>query len=159
MSGWEMLQQTMIEQVNVEGTRNIVNACLIHNEQLVYTSTYNVIFGGQEIVNGNEDLPYFPLQLHTDTYSRTKAIAEHLVLTSSVPACAIRACAIYGSGETRHYPRMIYLIRAGLVSIAAFGKRDSLQDWIHVHDLVEAHILAAIGLIERPAVVSGSAFL
>ena len=28
----------------------------------MYTSTYNVVFGGQEIVEGREeDLPYFPL--------------------------------------------------------------------------------------------------
>ena len=30
-------------------------------QSLVYTSTYNVVFGGQEIRNGNESLPYFPL--------------------------------------------------------------------------------------------------
>lgn len=27
----------------------------------MYTSTYNVVFGGQEIPNGDETLPYFPL--------------------------------------------------------------------------------------------------
>ena len=31
-------------------------------EAVVYTSTFNVVFGGQEIVEGREeDLPYFPL--------------------------------------------------------------------------------------------------
>ena len=31
-------------------------------ESLVYTSTFNVVFGGQEIVEGREeDLSYFPL--------------------------------------------------------------------------------------------------
>ena len=29
--------------------------------RLVYTSTYNVVFGGQEIKNGDESLPYLPL--------------------------------------------------------------------------------------------------
>ena len=29
-------------------------------ECLVYTSTYNVIFGGQVIENGDESLPYLP---------------------------------------------------------------------------------------------------
>ena len=28
---------------------------------LVYTSTYNVVFGGQVIRNGDESLPYLPL--------------------------------------------------------------------------------------------------
>lgn len=29
--------------------------------RLVYTSTYNVIFGGQEIKDGDDSLPYLPL--------------------------------------------------------------------------------------------------
>lgn len=29
--------------------------------RLVYTSTYNVVFGGQEIREGDESLPYLPL--------------------------------------------------------------------------------------------------
>lgn len=28
---------------------------------LVYTSTYNVVFGGQEIRNGDQSIPYLPL--------------------------------------------------------------------------------------------------
>lgn len=34
---------------------------------VVYTSTFNVVFGGQEIVEGREqDLPYFPLNKVSD---------------------------------------------------------------------------------------------
>lgn len=34
--------------------------------RLVYTSTYNVVFGGQEIVGGDESLPYLSLdKVHT----------------------------------------------------------------------------------------------
>ena len=29
--------------------------------RLVYTSTYNVVFGGQRIENGDETMPYLPL--------------------------------------------------------------------------------------------------
>lgn len=37
-------------------------ACLEHGvTRLVYTSTYNVVFGGQEIRNGDETLDYLPL--------------------------------------------------------------------------------------------------
>ena len=39
-----------------------ISACLKNNiKRLVYTSTYNVVFGGQEIIDGKEDLPYLPL--------------------------------------------------------------------------------------------------
>lgn len=39
----------------------LVVACKELNiSRVVYTSTYNVVFGGQEIENGDESLPYFP---------------------------------------------------------------------------------------------------
>jgi hypothetical protein len=38
-----------------------VSACLETNvTRLVYTSTYNVVYGGEEIINGDESLPYLP---------------------------------------------------------------------------------------------------
>ena len=37
-------------------------ACIQHNvPHLIYTSTYNVVFGGQVIRGGDEQLPYLPL--------------------------------------------------------------------------------------------------
>ncbi len=35
--------------------------CKIGIQRMVYTSTYNVIFGGQVIENGDESLEYLPL--------------------------------------------------------------------------------------------------
>lgn len=29
--------------------------------RLVYTSTYNVVYGGEEIINGEESLPYLAM--------------------------------------------------------------------------------------------------
>ena len=39
-----------------------VACCKYSVAQLVYTSTYNVVFGGQIIRNGDESLPYLPLE-------------------------------------------------------------------------------------------------
>ena len=84
MSGREQLNKTQIEEVNVGGTENILRACLERGvPRLVYTSTFNVIFGGQVIRNGDESLPYLPLHLHPDHYSRTKSIAEKKVLEAN----------------------------------------------------------------------------
>ena len=71
MSGREQLNRSLIEEVNVGGTDNILQACRRRGvPRLVYTSTFNVIFGGQVIRNGDESLPYLPLHLHPDHYSR-----------------------------------------------------------------------------------------
>lgn len=84
MSGKEMIQYGRVDEVNINGTCHILDACIEFGiKRLVYTSTYNVVFGGKEILNGNEALPYFPLEDHVDSYSRSKSIAEQLVLKNN----------------------------------------------------------------------------
>lgn len=84
MSGKEMLQYGHVDEVNINGTCHVLDACIEHGiKRLVYVSTYNVVFGGKEIVNGNETVPYFPMDDHSDPYGRSKAIAEQLVLKSN----------------------------------------------------------------------------
>lgn len=81
MSGKEMLQTARVNKINIDGTRNILDACVEFGvKRLVYVSTYNVVFARKEIVNGDESLPYLPLDDHGDPYGRSKSIAEQLVL-------------------------------------------------------------------------------
>lgn len=55
MSGKEMLQYGRIDEVNVNGTCHVLDSCVeLGIKRLVYVSTCNVVFGGKEIVNGNE---------------------------------------------------------------------------------------------------------
>lgn len=84
MSGKEMLQSRRVDEVNLDGTCNILDTCIKCSVgRLIYTSTYNVVFGGQEIRNGTEDLPYFPVEKHVDPYGRSKSLAEQLVIRSN----------------------------------------------------------------------------
>lgn len=79
-----MLQFGRVDNVNINGTCHVLDACFHHGvKRLVYVSTYNVVFGGQEITNGNEILPYFPMDDHVDPYGRSKSIAEQLVLKNN----------------------------------------------------------------------------
>ncbi|XP_015752927.1 PREDICTED: short-chain dehydrogenase/reductase family 42E member 1-like [Acropora digitifera] len=117
MSGREQLNKQKIENINVLGTKHLIEACQKFNiANLVYTSTYNVVFGGQIIRNGDETLPYLPLDKHPDHYSRTKSIAEQEVLRATglslqngrtLKTCALRPAGIYGEGELRHLPRIV----------------------------------------------------
>lgn len=158
MSGKEMLRVGRVDEVNINGTCHILEACHefgIH--RLVYVSTYNVVFGGKEIVNGNEVLPYFPIDDHVDSYSRSKSIAEQLVLKSNgrhskkngkcLYTCAIRPAAIYGPGEERHLPRIVSLAKLGLIPFK-IGEPSVKTDWVYVDNLVVALILASMGLLD-----------
>lgn len=156
MSGREQLNRKLIEEVNVGGTENILQACWRRGvPSLVYTSTFNVVFGGQVIKNGDESLPYVPLHVHPDHYSRTKSIAEKKVLEANgtsleksngvLRTCALRSAGIYGPGEQRHLPRIVSYIERGLFKFV-YGDPKSLVEFVHVDNLVQAHILASEAL-------------
>ncbi|XP_023369899.1 short-chain dehydrogenase/reductase family 42E member 1 isoform X2 [Otolemur garnettii] len=169
MSGREQLNRKLIHEVNVRGTDNVLQACQRRGvPRLVYTSTFNVIFGGQVIRNGDESLPYLPLHLHPDHYSRTKSIAEKKVLEANGTAlergkgvlrtCALRPAGIYGPGEQRHLPRIVSYIERGLFKFV-YGDPRSLVEFVHVDNLVQAHILASEALrADKGHVASGQPY-
>ncbi|KAL5072245.1 hypothetical protein RYX36_023132 [Vicia faba] len=159
MSGKEMLQFGRVDEININGTCHVIDACLdLGIKRLVYCSTYNVVFGGQKIINGNETLPYIPIDTHVDPYGRSKSIAEQLVLKNNARplkndagnclyTCALRPAAIYGPGEDRHLPRIITMARLGLI-LFRIGDETVKSDWVFVDNLVLALILASMGLLD-----------
>ncbi|KAI1904284.1 hypothetical protein AGOR_G00004090 [Albula goreensis] len=169
MSGREQLNRGLIEEVNVQGTEHVIRACTMNNvPRLVYTSTFNVVFGGQVIKNGDESLPYLPLHLHPDHYSKTKSLAEMAVLKANgtmlhdgsgvLRTCALRPAGIYGPGEQRHLPRIVSYIERGIFRFV-YGDPSSLVEFVHVDNLVLAHKLAATALApEKQHRAAGQAY-
>ncbi|XP_069758321.1 short-chain dehydrogenase/reductase family 42E member 1 isoform X2 [Narcine bancroftii] len=169
MSGREQLNIKLIEAVNVKGTDNVIQACLRNGvPRLLYTSTYNVVFGGQVIKNGDESLPYFPLHLYPDHYSRTKSVAEMKVLYANTSklrkgsgvlrTCALRPAGIYGPGEQRHLPRIVNYIEKGLFKFV-YGAADCLVEFVHIDNLVSAQILASEALTgNKNYIAAGQAY-
>lgn len=147
MSGSAMLS-SRCREININGAQETINACVNANiPRLIYTSTYNVIFGGQEIINGDETFPYFPLEKHTDQYSPSKAIAEQLIIKANgislsngklLFTSVIRPAAIYGINEQRHFPRIIEHMDRG---IFLFQIGNATVDWLHIDNLIQAYVL------------------
>ncbi|XP_074866922.1 LOW QUALITY PROTEIN: putative short-chain dehydrogenase/reductase family 42E member 2 [Carettochelys insculpta] len=169
MSGSEQLQKGKIESINIGGTKLIIEVCKQQNiPRLIYTSTVNVVFGGNLIEDGDEEtVPYFPLEKHIDYYSKTKSIADQMVLAANgtptaggdkLRTCVLRPPGIYGPGEQRHLPRVSVNIQRGLFRFR-FGDPSAQMNWVHVQNLVQAHILAAAALTsERNYIASGQAY-
>ncbi|XP_035696140.1 short-chain dehydrogenase/reductase family 42E member 1-like [Branchiostoma floridae] len=168
MSGREQLNRKLIEAVNVGGTKNVIKACCRQGvHRLVYTSTFNVVFGGQKIEFGDESLPYLPLHKHPDYYSMTKSIAEMEILKANgtvvegggtLHTCALRPAGIYGPGEQRHLPRIVSYIEQGLFAVV-YGEPDSLVEFVHVDNLATAHVLAGRALQDdKQHVAAGQAY-
>nr|XP_032825772.1 short-chain dehydrogenase/reductase family 42E member 1-like [Petromyzon marinus] len=158
MSGSEQLNKVEVESVNVLGTQVVIAACVACGvPSVVYTSTVNVVFHGEPIHQGDEQARYVPLNKFVDHYSRTKTIADQMVLLAHgtpleggglLRTCVLRPPGIYGPGEPRHIPRVATNIRRRLFSFR-FGSPDVRINWVHVENLAEAHVLAACALSAR----------
>lgn len=179
MSGKDMLMKEKVRAINVGGTQTLLNACSSNGVLgLVYTSSANVVFSGKyEMPDPGEDVPYNREEDCVDEYSKTKCLAEQLVVNYSgralkvrnsklpqydtISTCAVRPAAIYGEGEERHFPRIIQMLEKGMLQFLV-GSPGTLVDWVHVDNLVYGHVLAAAKLVsghsEDRKLVSGKAY-
>lgn len=123
---------------NIEGTLNVVEACMRYNvRRLVYTSASS-IYGDPVRSPVREDDLKKPLTI----YGVTKLAAENVIgaLISSktfTPSCAIfRPTNIYGSGQTGGLiPTVIKKLRSGEV-IEVNGTGKQTRDFVYIDDVV-----------------------
>jgi nucleoside-diphosphate-sugar epimerase len=130
--------------VNVDGTRNVINACIQTGvDKLVYTSTPSVVFGATPIHAGTEALPY-PRRYLSD-YQRTKAQAEQEILAANgaggLLTTALRPHAIWGAGDRHLLPRLIAAAAQGRLRVIGDGR--NCISMTHVRNAATAHLQAA----------------
>ncbi len=137
-------------RANVLGTRAVLEGCTAHGvRRLVYTSTPSVVYNGRNLAGADESLP-----LTTScpaAYPRTKAMAEREVLAANSPelrTIALRPHLIFGVGDPHLVPRAIERARSGRLRIVGSGH--NRVDLLHVHNAVDAHLLAEQALGESP---------
>lgn len=132
--------------VNVEGTRNIMQAALrLQVPKVVYTSTINTLgYSATESDVGDETTPYNwgPLDV---SYMETKREAELLVIdmvkTSALPATIVNPGTIFGGSSAggMNANRYIELIRARQMPAYPTGGTNCVA----LEDVVEGHVMAS----------------
>jgi nucleoside-diphosphate-sugar epimerase len=129
-------------QPNVMGTRNVLEACKAEGiARLVYTSTPSVVFNGQPIRGGGQEMPYGRNWLCH--YAHTKAIAEQEALAANcdtLKVVALRPHLIFGPGDPHLLPRVIESVKAGRLKIVGEGR--NRVDVSYVEDVAAAHLNA-----------------
>ncbi len=133
----------MIERVNVEGTQNVIEACIRRGvRRLVYTSTAGTCgpVPGREATEADEP-PAWELRV---PYKRTKLAAERVVLAASsdgLDAVVVNPTTPIGEGDTRPTPtgRMIAGVACGKIRgyVATTG-----LNVVDVRDVARGHALA-----------------
>lgn len=147
-----------VHDVNVGGTRNLMAACRAHGvARFVYVSSASVVYGGADLENGDESLPY-PTHFHAP-YAETKAQAEREILEASdeqLATCSIRPHIIFGPGDTRFFPAVLGRARSGKLK-AYVGDAEKMSDFTYVGNLVDSLLMAADAL-EPGGKLAGQAY-
>jgi nucleoside-diphosphate-sugar epimerase len=138
----------LYEEVNVQGNRLVIEACRDQGiNRLVYTSTIDVVVDGRTpIVDGDETLPY-PPRLPRDPYSRTKILAEQMMLEADGPelaVCALRPVGMYGPRDRYHLGNVLDMARNGKYMRVGSGK--ARFSHAYSENVAHAHVLAAMHL-------------
>jgi sterol-4alpha-carboxylate 3-dehydrogenase (decarboxylating) len=139
------LPANIFEEVNVQGNRNVIQACLaLGVGKLIYTSSIDVVVdGAKAITNGDESLPY-PKDLPKDPYCRTKIVAEQMMCQAScetLKICCLRPVGIYGPRDRYHLPNILAAAR-GPVNFR-LGDGSARFSHIYSENAAYAQILAA----------------
>jgi 3beta-hydroxy-delta5-steroid dehydrogenase/steroid delta-isomerase len=131
--------------INVQGTQNIIDACVAQGvARLVYTSSVDVCFNSEEDLRMDEHTPY--ADYFGCVYTETKIAAEKAVLAANgnggLLTCAIRPDGIWGPGGSLMMDTLFEQLQAGTM-VARIGGQGALHDHVNVDNLVHAHLLAA----------------
>lgn len=93
-----------IDDVNIEGTRNLVDACVTSGRpRFVFVSTDSV-YGDANHEGADESTAINPDYYTEGNYPRSKAVAEDLVMAAcpdnGMPVSIVRPCLMYGPGRS-----------------------------------------------------------
>ena len=145
--GTSVAQPEVDAQVNVLGTRNVLEAARPHGAQVIFSSTGGAIYGECERP-AREDDPRGPVS----PYGTSKLAAEEYLATWNrlygTRHVALRFANVYG-------PRQLPKLEGGVVSIfidrlrggegvTIYGDGEQTRDFVYVGDVVAA-VVAAIG--------------
>lgn len=145
--------------VNVLGTEHVIRACReLGIGRLVHTSSANVLLD-RPVVEADEEEPY--AARFVDLYTETKVAAEKLVRAADgegLRTVSLRPGGIWGFDDGS------FMMKAFVEQLvtgrfkALIGSGEAVVDNTHVENLVDAQLLAAQALTERPETVGGRAY-
>lgn len=129
-------------KVNVEGTRNLIEACVGRNiGKFIYFSSIAAVGPSKNKETLlNEDTPCNPIT----AYGKSKYEAEKLISSYfnlyDFPAVILRAPIVYGPGQSSEVTRIFRLIQREQFRI--IGNGEALKSLCYIENLIEAAISA-----------------
>jgi UDP-glucose 4-epimerase len=133
-------------EINVRGTLNVLAGATLHGAPVVFTSTGGALYGNDAPLPTAEDAPPAPIS----PYGASKWAGEAYVITwreaSRIPHAVCRLGNVYGPRQSPHGEAGVVAIfshslwRGDSPTLFGFGK--PTRDYVHVHDVARALLLA-----------------
>ena len=155
---WGTKSEDEIMAVNVQGTRNVIESCISNSvKTLVYTSSLDVLYDGNPLVNVDENTPY--PEKHATSYCASKYLGEKSVLEANgkdLHTCSLRPADIYGEGDPYHIGSLLNMARGGFY--VRLGNGRARCQHVYVGNMAHAHLLASKALLDGNKKVQGQAY-
>lgn len=149
-------RKELYEKITVDGTRNLLEACLRNGvRRVIYCSSTEAV-GPVAEPPGNEESPLNP----RFEYGRSKLRAEALVkecATKGLDYTIIRPTGLYGPGNVDDvaFWFITSFAKNSLSTRFIVGSGDTLIQFTHVSDAAKAFLLA----LEKPEAASGQTYI
>lgn len=144
--------------VNVDGTRNVLDAARRHDiGRVVHVSSPSVAHGGEPLVGATAEPPV--LGRRNAWYPESKAMAEIDALAAAsdkLGVVAIRPHLVWGPGDTQLVGRIVERAAAGRLALVGGGR--ALVDTTYIDNAVTA-LVAALDAVGPGAHCSGRAYV
>lgn len=147
-----------MEEVNVKGTANVIQSCIDAGVlYLIYTSTIDVVIAHDEIIDGDESLPYPKHHLFRG-YATTKATAERLVIAANgVPltqgsgvnlrSVILRSSTMFGEGDPYYVTNILRAARQTGGTFYRIGNGLAKFQQAYAGNMAWAHVCAVKTLL------------
>ncbi|KAM6451625.1 3 beta-hydroxysteroid dehydrogenase type 7 isoform 2-T4 [Liasis olivaceus] len=165
---WGRVRPEKIMAVNLQGTKNVIEACATQGTQyLIYTSSMEVVgpnIKGHPFYRGNEDTKYEAIHHHP--YPLSKAKAEQLVLEANgrlmpdgkrLVTCALRPTGIYGENHLlmkEFYEQGLVTKKFMIRAIPASTEHGR----VYVGNVAWMHLLVAEKIQEDSSTIGGQVY-
>lgn len=139
---------------NISGTLSVLEAMRINNIKTIIFSSSAAIYGEPKNIPIKEDDPAMPINPYGMTKLAMEGLISSYVESHGFTGVALRYFNLYGPGEnhqpeTHAIPNFIKQVYQG-EDIKIFGNGQHQRDYIHIGDIVDAHLKALDFAINNP---------
>jgi UDP-glucose 4-epimerase len=133
--------------INISGTNNVFKAAADHGVRRVVFASSASVYGDPETLPMREDGPVHPLTPYCIAKNTGEQLLEYYSRRSSLSYIALRFFNVYGPGQkpTAYYTSVINhfvkRLRNGEAPVID-GKGEQTMDFVHVHDIARAVVMA-----------------